>query len=127
MGIAAEVANSKVLLHPSSSPAVVRSSAHLSAAVADLRGCLGIESGLQELETRRWKDAATDAGQSAIRTGAGGLNAAKRFGAETAHRTKAVPGKVSSRLPTRSAGRGDPEGERDRDQYERNTQNELHG
>ena len=127
MGIAAEVANSKVLLHPSSSPAVVRSSAHLSAAVADLHGCLGIESGLQELETRRWKDAATDARQSAIKSGAGGLDAAKRLGAETVHRTKAVPGKVSSRLPTRSAGRGDPEGERDRDQYERNTQNELHG
>ena len=43
-GAAAGMANTKVLLHPSESPAVVQSNNHVASAVADFQGRLGIES-----------------------------------------------------------------------------------
>ncbi len=45
MDAAAGTANSKVLLHPTTSPAVVQSSNHVAIAVVDFHGRLGIERG----------------------------------------------------------------------------------
>ena len=60
MDAAAGTANAKVLLHPTKSRAVVQSSNHVAIAVDDFHGRLGIESGRQSLEARRWVDAATE-------------------------------------------------------------------
>jgi len=116
MTIAASTANSKVLLHPSSSPAVVYSRGQLATSVAEFHDCLGIESSREVLEARRWRDAANDARRSALKTGATGFDTAKRAGAETAHRAKSVPRAVSLRMPTRRERGADSESDQtDRD------------
>jgi len=71
MDAAAGTANTKVLLHPTKSPAVVHSSNHVAIAVVDFHGRLGIERGRQSLEARRWVDAAAEARDKALETGAG--------------------------------------------------------
>ena len=60
MDAAAGTANAKVLLHPTTSAAVVQSTEHVASAVADFHGRLGIESGRQSLEAKRWVDAASE-------------------------------------------------------------------
>ncbi|MFD0530393.1 hypothetical protein ACFQ1I_32895 [Kitasatospora arboriphila] len=51
---AVDTANTKVLLHPTASPAVVQSGNHVAIAVVDFHGRLGIEGGRQSLDARRW-------------------------------------------------------------------------
>ena len=70
MDAAAGTANTKVLLHPTTSRAVVHSSNHVAIAVVDFHGRLGIESGRQSLEARRWADAAAEVRDKALETGA---------------------------------------------------------
>lgn len=76
-------ANSKVLFNPLKSPAAVRSSNQVAASLLDFRGRLGIESSHQASEARRWGQAATEARDKAFTTTAGGVGAARRFGAAT--------------------------------------------
>ncbi|MFK4085207.1 hypothetical protein ACI2LF_13930 [Kribbella sp. NPDC020789] len=96
-------ANSKVLLHPSASRDVVRSSNQVVNAVADFRRRLGIEHDRQSLEARRWSAAATDVRDKALETGADGVDAAKRLGSETLDRAKSVTGRLSRRLSERAS------------------------
>jgi hypothetical protein len=84
-----------VLLHPTTSPAVVQSSNHVAIAVADLHGRLGIEHGRQSLDARRWADAATETRDNMLETGAEGVNAARRLGNETLDRARSVTGKLA--------------------------------
>lgn len=60
---AAGTANLKVLLHPTTSRAVVGSVNHVGDAVHDFHGPLGIEAGREALEATRWRDAARDSRQ----------------------------------------------------------------
>lgn len=76
-------ANTKVLLHPTPSPAVVHSSNHVAITVVDFNGRLGIERGRQSLDARRWVDAAAEARDKVLETGREGVNAARRLGSET--------------------------------------------
>jgi rRNA processing protein Krr1/Pno1 len=94
-------ANTKVLLHPTASPAVVHSSNHVAIAVADFRGRLGIERGRQSLDARRWADAAAEARDKVLETGAEGVSAASRLGNETLDRARSVTGKLSSGIAGR--------------------------
>ncbi|MGC0403808.1 hypothetical protein RKD27_006452 [Streptomyces sp. SAI-126] len=96
MNAAAYTANAKVLLHPTKSPAVVQSSNHVATGVSDFHGRLGIETGLQSSDARRWVDAAAEARNKALVTGAKGVNAAKNLGNETLDRASLVKGKISS-------------------------------
>ncbi|GLW98804.1 hypothetical protein [Microtetraspora sp. NBRC 16547] len=66
MNVAVGTANAKVLLHPTASRAVVDSSNHVATGVLDFHGLLGIESGRQSWEARRWMDAATEARDKAL-------------------------------------------------------------
>ena len=93
---AAGTANTKVLLHPAASPAVVHSGNHVATAVVDFHGRLGIERGRQSLDARRWVDAAAEARDKALETGAGGVNTARRLGNETLGQARSVTGKFSS-------------------------------
>src|SRR5258708_24941259 len=110
MDAAASTANTKVLLHPTAPRAVVHSSNHGATAVVEFHGRLGIERGRQSLEARRWVDAAAEAKDKALETGAEGVDAARRLGNETLDRTRSVTDKLSSGIAERALRRrGDDE------------------
>ena len=114
MDAAAGTANTKVLLHPTTSPAVVQSSNHVASAVADFHGRLGIESGRQSLEARRWVDAAAEVRDKVLETGAERVDVARRLGNETLDRARSVQGKLSSGIAERALRRrGGQDEERD--------------
>ncbi|MFI2486839.1 hypothetical protein ACH47X_08015 [Promicromonospora kroppenstedtii] len=107
---AAGTANTKVLLHPASSRAVVQSSNQVVTAVVDFQGRLGIEDERQALEARRWLDAVTEVKDKALETGAEGVDAARRIGNGTLDRARSVTGKLSGEIATRTLRRrGDEE------------------
>ena len=92
----------KVLLHPTASPAVVKSGVHVALAVTDFHGRLGIESGRSSLEARRWVDAATEFKDKALEAGADRVDAARRLANETLDRARSATGKLSSRIAERT-------------------------
>jgi hypothetical protein len=105
MDAAAGVANSKVLLHPNFSRAVVHSSNHVATSVVDFRGRLGIEESRDSLEARRWLVAVTDARDDVLETGAEGVEAAKRLGTETFDRARGISDRVTIKLAERALRR----------------------
>jgi hypothetical protein len=110
---AASVANTKVLAHPAKSRAVVRSRNHVGTSVLDFQGLLGIESGRQPVEARRWVDAASDVRDKALEAGAERVDAAKRFGTETRGRARSASERLTNEIAqrTRRRGRDDGDGE----------------
>ncbi|MGN9804751.1 hypothetical protein [Micromonospora sp. L32] len=102
MDAAAGRANTKVLLNPMDSPAVVKSSNSVSIAIVEFHGRLGIEGDRQSSEARRWTDAAIEARDKALETGADGVGVAKRLGNETLGRARWATGKLSSRIAERA-------------------------
>ncbi|MEU0478974.1 hypothetical protein ABZ260_07275 [Streptosporangium sp. NPDC006013] len=110
MDAAAGTANTKVLLHPTASRTVVRSSNHVATAVVDFQGRLGIERGRQSLEARRWVDAAAEVRDKVLETGTAGVDTARRVGNETFERARSVTDKLSSGIAERALRRrGDDE------------------
>jgi hypothetical protein len=105
MDAAAGAANAKVLLHPTTSRALVHSSNHVATAVVDFHGRLGIERGRQSLEARRWVDAAAEVRDKVVETGAGGVDAARHLGKETLDRARSVTGRLSSGIAERTLRR----------------------
>jgi hypothetical protein len=101
MDAAAGTANTKVLLHPTSSREVVDSSNHVANAVVEFHGRLGIERGRESLEARRWTEAATEVRDKAFDAGADGVDAAKRLGSGTFDLAKSTTGKFSRGLTDR--------------------------
>jgi hypothetical protein len=86
----ARKADSKVLLNPFDSPAAVKSSNQVTTGVLDFRGRLGIESGHQAKDAKRWGQAAAEVRSKVLAAASEGANAAERFGAETFDRTTEV-------------------------------------
>lgn len=105
MNEAAGIANTKVLLHPTTSPAVVQSSNRVTTSIVDFHGRLGIERASQSQEARRWIDAATEVKDKALETGADRVDAARRLSNNTLDRAKSVTGKLSSRIAERALRR----------------------
>ncbi|MDQ2755105.1 MAG: hypothetical protein M3Y71_00835 [Actinomycetota bacterium] len=103
MDQAAGAANAKVLLHPTAAGAIVRSSNQVAGSVLDFHRVLGIDRARESLEARRWAQAATDARDKALVTGAGGVDAAKLLGSETRDRARSVTGKLSRGVAERSS------------------------
>ncbi|MEU8692393.1 hypothetical protein [Streptomyces sp. NPDC048665] len=97
-------ANSKVLLHPAKSPAVVQSGNHIATGVHDFHELLGIESGRESSEARGWLEAATEARDKALERGAKGAIAAKSLGVGTLERAKSAKGKLSNEIAERARG-----------------------
>lgn len=139
MRAAVGMANSKVLLNPKQSPAVVRSSNHVSTNVHEFRVLLGIESGGESSEARPWSDAAAErwdkvratgaAGVDTVKhlggetvtharsakdkvreTGAGGIDTVKHLGGGTRNQARSVKDKLSSKMAERKSRRDDGEG-----------------
>ncbi|MCT9008289.1 hypothetical protein [Streptomyces rhizosphaerihabitans] len=99
---AADAANSKVLLHPTKSPVVVQSSNHVVTGVHDFRARLGIESGRQSSEARRWGEAVAEVKDKALETGAKGVGAARSLGTVSLDRASSVKGRLSSEIAERA-------------------------
>lgn len=120
---AASGANSKVLLHPTKAPLVVRSSHHVAGAVESLDVCLGIERGHDAVANRRWLDAAVELKDMASERGAGYADAvteakdkaweagseraeaAFRAGSEAVDRARSAKGRLTAGLAARVAQR----------------------
>jgi hypothetical protein len=114
MDAAAVRANTKVLLHPAMSPAVVQSREHVASAVADFHGRLGIESGRPSLEARRWVEAASDVRDKVLETGAERVEVSRRLGNEALDRARSMQGRLSGGLVERALRRrGGQDEERD--------------
>jgi hypothetical protein len=111
MDAAASRADSKVLLHPIASKGVVESSNHVATGVIEFHGRLGIERDRDSIESTRWVDAATDARDKAIETGALGVETARRVGAEQFVRARSMTDRFSGELAKRAARlrKGDPD------------------
>lgn len=101
MEAAAGTANTKVLFHPSTSPAVVRSSNQVARAVGDFHSRLGIECDRQSWDTRGWLEAATDSRNKVLEAGAQGVDTARRFGKENLDGAMSVAGKLSRGIAVR--------------------------
>jgi hypothetical protein len=114
MDAAADTANTKVLLHPTKSPAVVQSREHVASVVADLHDRLGIEAGPQSLGARRWVHAALEARDKVLETGAERLDGSRRLGNEVLERARSVQGRLSGGIAERALRRrGGKDEERD--------------
>jgi hypothetical protein len=100
---AAGTANTKVLLHPATSPAAAQSREHV--AVADFHGRLGIESGRQSLEAKRWVDAASEVRDKVLETGAESVDVSRRLGNEALDRARPVQGRLSGGIAERALRR----------------------
>ncbi|MBO3084753.1 hypothetical protein [Cellulomonas fengjieae] len=90
MRVTVDRANSKVLLNPFDAPAVVRSSNRVAIGVADFRGRLGIDSGLESSDAKRWSHAALEMRDKAVASASVSVTAAGRLGAETVGRATDV-------------------------------------
>lgn len=94
-----------MLLNPTASPRVVRSSERAATAVGELHDRLGIESARTSTTERRWVEAVGDVRDKVVETGSEGIGAARRGGSHALGRAKAVTGKLSDDLAERVARR----------------------
>ena len=113
MNAAVGMANSKVLFNPKQSPAVVKSSNHVAAGVNEFHELLGIESGRESSEARRWREAAAERWDSARATGAQGIDTVKQFGSKTRGQARSVKDKLSGRIAERKLRRSEDDEQRD--------------
>ena len=113
MNAAVGMANSKVLFNPKQSPAVVKSSNHVAAGVHEFHELLGIESGRESSEARRWREAAAERWDSARATGASSVDTVKNFGGETRDQARSMKDKLSKRIAERKLRRSEDDEEHD--------------
>jgi len=114
MDAAVDRANTKVLLHPFDAPAIVHASNHVAGAIVDFNGRLGIEAARESAEARQWMDAAKEARDKALETGAEGVGVAMRFGNDSFDLARSAAGTLSSRLTERALRwRGDERNQED--------------
>jgi hypothetical protein len=102
MDAAAGTANTKVLLHPTTSRSMVHSTNHVAVTVDDFHSRLGIDRGRQSLEARRWTEAAAEVRDKVLATGADGVDAAKHLGKESIDNVRSTVGKLSSGIAERT-------------------------
>lgn len=102
---AAGSANSKVLLNPFDARTVVRACSEVGASVEDFRDLLGLDRGRQQVDARRWRDAAADMRHKVLETGADGVDNARRFGVGTLGRARAASSRVASGIADAAARR----------------------
>lgn len=95
---AANTANREVLLNPFESPDLFRSSTEIAGAVVEFNSYLGIEATRENLDARRWREAAGEKANRALEAGAQGASNAGRFGREAASRVRSGTGKLSTGL-----------------------------
>ena len=105
MDAAAHRANTRLLWHPTASPAVTHARNTVATGVRDLHWLLGTESDRLAWKTRRWLDAAAEAKDKVLETGAEGVDTARQLGNEAFDRARSVRAKLSSRIAERAIRR----------------------
>ncbi|AVZ40287.1 MULTISPECIES: hypothetical protein [unclassified Dietzia] len=107
MDAAAGTANAKVLIHPRSAQTVVHARNDVVSTVVGFEELLGFEGEQSAIERRRWLDAAVDARDKVVETGAESIVTAVRAGGEGLNSAKSATGRfasgVAQRLPRRRA------------------------
>lgn len=105
MDTAANVANTKVLLHPMKSKDIVRSGNEVGVDVASFNSRIGIQQSRESLEAKPWSEAVGDAKDAVVHTAEEGAASAARFSAEAYVNVKSfasdVAEKIADRLPKR--------------------------
>jgi hypothetical protein len=89
------LANTNILRHPQTSRAVVESSNHVAAAVADFHDRLGIERDRQHVGPKRWLDALAEVREKALETGAGAVDSARTLGTDTLDRARSATDRLT--------------------------------
>lgn len=103
----AHLANSKVLLHPTRSPAIVQATNQVAIGVGDFHEVLGLEAPADTQEARRWTDAAGERWDQAREMGAEGVTSVRQFGTETLGQAKSVKSRLADKLAERRRVRAD--------------------
>lgn len=93
---AAGLANTKVLLNPFDARTIVRACNEVGTSVEDFRELLGLDRGRQQVDARRWLDAAADVRDTVLETGSDGVSTARRFGVGALDRARAASSKMST-------------------------------
>ncbi|WP_374947063.1 hypothetical protein [Agreia sp.] len=104
------IANTRVLLHPLTSGAVVKSGNEVAADVLVFHECLGIESDRESLEAKRWTEAFGETRDKAVETGTESVDAVRRFGIKTFDGAKSAGEKLSHGVAERWQRRTDRSG-----------------
>lgn len=103
MAVTAQQANTKVLLNPISAKTVVETSNRIAADVAAFLHCFGVEIDDSNVDAKRWRVAASEAGDKALEIGTAGVDAAAKAGAMAAEKSKVlasgIAGKFGERFP----------------------------
>lgn len=98
MDAAAATANKNVLLHPLDAQAAVRSIEYVAVNVVSFRDGLGITSGRDSLEAKRWLAAVVETKDQVLKAGAEGVEAASKFGASTLQRARSATDKLAIKV-----------------------------
>jgi hypothetical protein len=106
MDAAVSKANTRVLFNPLQSPAVVAATGQIAQSIIELRELLGIESGREEAEARRWKQAASDNWTAALETGADGVDVMKKLGSATKDQALSMKRIISDKRAEKKQRRG---------------------
>jgi hypothetical protein len=115
MDTAAGAANSKVLLHPIDSRAVVNSSNRVASDVVEFHMRLGIGEDRESMDAKRWVDAAVEVKDKVFETGAEGVDAATRLGAQGLDQARTMTGKLAGSIAERASRLRDAVEKRDDD------------
>lgn len=102
MNNAAGLANTRVLLHPTTSRDIVEASNHVTAEVVDFHERLGIDLDQEFLEAKKWREAAAEVRNTVLETGAEGADAAKRLGNDTFDRARSATGRLTQGIADRA-------------------------
>ncbi|MGO1854697.1 MAG: hypothetical protein ACTH0V_14950 [Microbacteriaceae bacterium] len=101
MGATAEAANSKVLLHPVKSGAVVRSGNEVVADILVFNERLGIDANHRAIEAKRWSTAVGEARDKTVEAGIGGVETVKHFGTKAFNGARSTGESLSSEIADR--------------------------
>jgi hypothetical protein len=111
LNAAVDNANSKVLFNPVQSPTVIKAGNQIFANVYELRELLGIESGAEEAEARRWGDAASERWGQVREQSSDGLEKAKDLGASAGQKALSVKGSLAGKFANRKSRKSEESSE----------------
>ncbi len=103
MRAAADTANTKVLQHPRTSPALVRSSNRVTTGIIEFHATVGIEASYEPPGAKRWGHAVAEVKDKALDAGGEGVDAARRFGSETYGHARSAGSKLSDEVTSRTS------------------------
>jgi len=101
MNTVVEIANAKVLRHPSASPALALTGNRVAIGVIEFHETVGIDASVQLAEGKEWALAVAEVKDKALDAGGDGYDAAKRFGNETYDRARTATSRVSAQVSER--------------------------